>query len=229
MGERNAFRVQANRTLPGSSATSATNVQHADQGEQAPRRLGVEADLALERLCELFRALVVQAAPAHVDRLDTAGRGGADRLEIALADHEVIFDQPAKGPHRQRDLAAVRTVRVVDGEDQVRLAQRQFDLVGAAKAVHQLEGVALQQVEYRDLALVLDLAAPAHDAGRIEADADDPRGLGRAHSRPGPRRSATARAWPSRRSARASSAAAGPSARKASSGQASSVVRIRKS
>src|SRR5512145_196969 len=102
MGERSAFWVQANSTLPGRSANSATNVQDADQGEQAPRRLAVDRDLALERVGELLRALVVQPAATHVDRLDAARRGAADRLEIALADHEVVLDQPAKRPHGQR-------------------------------------------------------------------------------------------------------------------------------
>ena len=77
--------------------------------------------------------------------------------------------------------AALGAGLVVDREDQVRLAQRQRDAIGAGKAVDQLERVALQQIEHGDLALVLDLAAPAHDARGIEADVADPR-AGRARS-----------------------------------------------
>ena len=43
------------------------------------------------------------------------------------------------------------------------------------------------QVEHRDLALVLDLAAPAHDAGAVELDLDDPGGVVAAHARLGAR------------------------------------------
>jgi hypothetical protein len=63
MGERIAFMVQANRTLPGSSAmgaSSAADVQHADQGEQAARGVVVELDPAGQRVAQDLRALVVQ-------------------------------------------------------------------------------------------------------------------------------------------------------------------------
>ena len=69
---------------------------------------------------------------------------------------------------------------VVDREDQIGLAQRQGDAIRAGEAVDQLERVALQKIEHGDLALVLDLAVPAHDARGIEAD------VGRSARRPRP-------------------------------------------
>ena len=73
--------------------------------------------------------------------------------------------------------AALRAGLVVDREDQIGLAQRQRDAIGAGEAADQLERVALQKIEHGDLALVLDLAVPAHDARGIEADVDDPRAV----------------------------------------------------
>src|SRR5215468_2523594 len=76
-------------------------VQHADEREQAAGGVEVDPHLLAQPVHENARALVVQPAPAHVDRLDLARRGGAKRLVIAVADHEIILhDAPQR---RQRE------------------------------------------------------------------------------------------------------------------------------
>src|SRR5947209_11471818 len=50
----------------------ALPVQHADQREQAPRGVEVDADLFLEPLHQQFRTFVVQTTPPHIDCLDLA-------------------------------------------------------------------------------------------------------------------------------------------------------------
>src|SRR5581483_11071778 len=97
IGERTAFKVQAKRTLCGRSKGSAADVQHAEQREQAARRVVVDLDAPLELGLQQARALVVEAAPAHVDRLDARGRRALDRLVIALADLEIVPDEAAEG------------------------------------------------------------------------------------------------------------------------------------
>src|SRR4029077_15686885 len=84
---------------------SASDMQDADQREQAPRSVAVELDLAGEGLAQEIGAFVVQAAPAHVDGLDLRGRGGLDGMVVTFADLEVIFDDAPEGRQCQDYLA----------------------------------------------------------------------------------------------------------------------------
>src|SRR5882757_3651949 len=52
--------------------------------------LKIDPHLALQPLLQRARAFVVNAAAAHVDGLDLVGRRGADRLIIAVANHEIV-------------------------------------------------------------------------------------------------------------------------------------------
>src|SRR4051794_15662695 len=90
----------ADRT--GGDTRSALPVQHADEREQAACGVEVDLDLFLQPLLEQVRALVVQPAPAHVDRLDLSRRCGADRLVIAVADQEIVLHDLAEWRQRQK-------------------------------------------------------------------------------------------------------------------------------
>ena len=94
IGERIAFMPHMNSTAPGRfrashpacSVAAATITlipasEHTDQREQPPRRIEIDFDLAVEPVHQRLRALVVDAAPAHVDRLDLAraSRSGSPR------------------------------------------------------------------------------------------------------------------------------------------------------
>ena len=57
----------------------------------------VEADLTRQEFAQTFRPLVVQTAPSHVEGLDLGRAGGSDRLIVALADGEVVLDEPPEG------------------------------------------------------------------------------------------------------------------------------------
>src|SRR5215813_11073971 len=106
IGERTEFCPQANSTARGfvgaSSTRSAFPVQDANEREQAPRGLEIDRHLVLEAIHQELRAFVVQRAPAHVDRLDALGGGGADRSVIAVADHEIILHDPPQRRERQQ-------------------------------------------------------------------------------------------------------------------------------
>src|SRR5437867_68400 len=71
-------------------------VQDADQRKQAARGFEVDPHLALQPLLQRARAFVMDTAPAHVDRLDLVGRSRADRLVVAVADHEIILHNPTE-------------------------------------------------------------------------------------------------------------------------------------
>src|SRR5580693_4534963 len=99
MGERTALREQMKSTdwivRGGPAEGSATlgspfPMQCRDQREQPPRRVKIDLDLVLESFDEQSGSFVVQAAPAHVDRLDFRGRARTDRAVIAVAQHEII-------------------------------------------------------------------------------------------------------------------------------------------
>src|SRR5688572_15061854 len=64
---------------------SAPDMQHADQGKEAPGGREVGFHLTLEPLEQQLGGLVVDAATGHVDRLDLGRGGAADRLVIAVA------------------------------------------------------------------------------------------------------------------------------------------------
>ncbi len=70
------------------------------------------------------------------------------------------------------------TVLVADGEHQAIVGERQMQRVGAAVMVLEREGVALEQIEDGDLALVLDIGGVAADRSCIQRHLDEPRLLG---------------------------------------------------
>src|SRR5690625_3971846 len=94
MGERMEFSLQAKSTAAGVSAMLASDMQHAEQGEEPARRQFVEFNPVGEAFAKKRCAFIVQGAPAHVDRLDAGGTGSLDGLKVALADHEVILHDP---------------------------------------------------------------------------------------------------------------------------------------
>ena len=100
IGERTELSPQANSTACGFVLRGA--IRH--QPFQCSTQISVNSrravskstfTLRLRRVLQDARALVVQAAPAHVDRLDAVGRRGADRRVIAVADQEVVLDDAA--------------------------------------------------------------------------------------------------------------------------------------
>src|SRR5580692_9694419 len=137
IGERTEFMPQANSTARGrvtaaAIGLSALPVQHRDQGEQPPRGVEVDLDLALEPLHHDARALVVQPPAAHIERFDAIRRRGADRGVIAVADGEVVLDDLAERHQRQHVGDHRRAVGQADVEHQAVAAQAEMQRVGAA-------------------------------------------------------------------------------------------------
>lgn len=86
-------------------------IKHTDKGEKTARSIEIDFDLAGKPVHQSLRAVIVNAPPAHVDRLDLAG-GGAYRLVIAFADQEIILDDAAERRQRQdmgRDILRLRS------------------------------------------------------------------------------------------------------------------------
>src|SRR3546814_1284712 len=106
------------------SPSSALDVEHADQREQAPRGVEIDLDLAVETFDQHLRRLVVQRAARHVDGLDLLRGRRADRLIIAVADREIVADRPAKAPEAEDDRFERRPVRASDIEHQDRKSTR---------------------------------------------------------------------------------------------------------
>src|SRR5581483_3364437 len=138
IGERKAFWVQQNSTAPGSASAIvprpprlAAEVQRADQREQPTRGVEVDLDLAFQAFPQHLRTFVVQAAPAHVDRLDLRRRGGADRAVVAVADLEIILHDPAERRERQDEAVEVAIPGVADIDDQAILLDAEAQMIGA--------------------------------------------------------------------------------------------------
>src|ERR1700679_1603178 len=179
IGLRTELNVQANRTAPGSSSplgpriASTPQMQHADEGKTPPRGVEIDLDLALEPFAQKCRALVVRGAARHVERLDLRRRRGTDRLEIAVADEEVVLDHAAERGQRQHHLAVRAVVHETDVEDKTVLLHRERQLVRSAVRARRREAVGLEKVVDRDLALLLDLARAVHDRALVERDRDE--------------------------------------------------------
>src|SRR5713101_6792172 len=204
IGERIELKVQARSTLEGSRAMprSGPDMQYAEKREESARSAEIDRHALGQPLAQQLRALVVQRAPAHVDRLDARRARRADRLKVALAHQEIVLDDAAEGRERQEQRRDRR------------------------------EAVLLEQIEDGDRALVLDVGIAAHNAALVEGDLGDTLvGISHAVAQRRGRFSliATDSACASSPSARASVTAAGPIARRLSASHANSEVRFRKS
>ncbi len=73
-------------------STSASEMQDANQGEQATGCVDINFGFAFQTLLQQSRAFVVDAATGHVDGLDLAGRQLFHCVHVALEDLEVVFD-----------------------------------------------------------------------------------------------------------------------------------------
>src|SRR3954452_6235065 len=103
--------------LSGSCAL-AFPVQDGDQSEQPAGGFEIDPHLAVQALLHGARPLVVDAAAAHVDGLDLVRSRGADRLIIAVANHEIVFDDAPERRQRQKMRHHRATVLAADVEHQ---------------------------------------------------------------------------------------------------------------
>ena len=102
----------------------------------------IDHDLAVQPRLQLFGALVVKAAPAHIDRFDLAGRGSAQSLIVAVASHQIVFDHALQ--RRQADGVGAREVLAVDVEHQTIVLKRQLQPVASALGADGLDGKTLE-------------------------------------------------------------------------------------
>src|SRR5262245_38287317 len=221
IGERTEFCPQANSTARGFGSGSLTlsplPVQDGDEREQPPRGLEIDRNLVLEPLHQQLRALVMQGAAAHVERLDALGRCGADRRVIAVADQEIVLHDPAQRRQRQMMRNDQRVVRAPDVEHQAVSRNAQMQLEGPAWTALRHKRILLQKVVDRDRTFMLDVGTGAADRILVQRHRHQPVGfsaegsVGGRHR--GLKRIATERACASSPSASPSVIAAGPSAR----------------
>src|SRR5260370_1084037 len=176
-------RADAEASTRGGPVTqSPPQMQHANQGKEAPCCVEIDLDLVGEPLDQQRGPLVVQGPPADVDRLDLRQARTADRFVIAVADHKIIFDDAAKRRQRQSD-RFVRAVRYrADFDVQPVLLDRQMQMVGPVAAGSRRKTVLFEEVENRDRPLVLDVRAAADDRMLVQTNAGDSRCVLLAHS-----------------------------------------------
>src|SRR5271166_1149397 len=128
------------------ATASSPQMQHANQREEAPCRVVVDRSLVGEPLHQQGRPLIVQRSPSDVDRLDLRQARRANRLVIALADHEVVADDTAKRGERQ-DHSLSRSVRRRSNLDaQSVLFDRQAEMKRAIEPGGGRKTVLLEQI-----------------------------------------------------------------------------------
>jgi hypothetical protein len=110
-----------------------------------------------------------QGATPHVQGLDLLGRGAADRLIVALADHEIVLDE---GPERaERQHVASLIARTFDIQNKPVLGQAHLQVIGSAVRPLRCETIGLQEIEDRDLALLLLVARSRGERSVVDLDA----------------------------------------------------------
>ena len=166
-------------------------------------------DPPVERLAQEVGALVVQAAPGHVDGLDPRRRGALDRLEIAVADHEIVLDHPPERPHGQHDLGgSADPVGPLTSNTRLLSRKDSTNAIGAVEAVDEPEVLPSSRSKMATLRSCSTSGSSARcSSGRARGRRS---GAPSSLKRRCPSRRSTARACASSPSARASVAAAGP-------------------
>ena len=130
--------------------------------------------LRLSRSMQDARAFVVQAAPAHVDRLDLVGRRGADRRVIAVADHEVVLHDALNGVSESRcAITGLPSSRRMSNTSRLSV-DAEMQRVRPAVVADRRERIVLEQIVDRDRALVLDVGTGAADRSLVERHRDEP-------------------------------------------------------
>ena len=114
----------------------------------------------------------MNAAAAHIDSFDLVGRGGADRLIVAVADHEVVLHDAAERRQRQKMHHAGRAVLPLDVEHQAIAGDADMQGIRTAEVALRHEQVLLDQIVDRDRALMLDVRPRPPDRFLIERHRD---------------------------------------------------------
>lgn len=153
----------------------APEMQHADEGEEAAGGGVIHLGLAVEPFLEDACALVVDAAAGHVDGLDLGWGQAFDRVEIALADLDVILHHLAERGEREVELGLRLGRRAADREDKALVADCQIEVKRpgcdiASLARGQGKAVLFEQIENRNAALLLDLRRGRREICVIERD-----------------------------------------------------------
>ncbi len=140
-------------------------MERAKQREKPARRRRVHADFSVEAFREKLTPLVVQRATAHIKGLDPAWRRGFNSVEIVLADHEIVLHHSAERGHReQKGRARLRSLLDTShGKCEPLLNRGNGKPVRSLRSLGELKKIALQQVKYRDLALVIDFGRTSPD------------------------------------------------------------------
>ncbi len=117
----------------GEVGSSDSLMQDADEGEEAARGFVVDVGFVLETGLKEAGALVVQAAAAHVDRLDALGAALLDGEHVAVDEELVVLDDAAERAEGEDDRRQWRVGFVTDIEDETAFLDREVKDVGAGR------------------------------------------------------------------------------------------------
>lgn len=160
--------------IAGRLRPSASQMQRIDERKQAARGFMIEGNLALKAFFEQVRAVIMNAATAHIDGFDLSGRGVFQSLIIAFADHGIVTHDRLERGQRQHEL--MRIVRARHFENKAVFFERQTQRKSLIRRAFGQKFVAFDEVENGDLALMLDLIGGAGEALFVDVDADQGHG-----------------------------------------------------
>lgn len=165
--EHDVIRIQATGFR---HHTLALPVQHADQSEQSARGIEIDHDLPLEPFHQNSRTVIVNSAPAHIDRLDLVRGRSANRLIVTVADHVVVLHDPSERREREQVCDYGRVVFEPNIENQTIAVDAQVERVRSIVVPDWRKRVLLEKVVDCDLTLVLDVRIGSTDRFLIEDD-----------------------------------------------------------
>src|SRR6266567_545375 len=131
------------------------------QREDAPRRVEIHLDLAVEAVAQEVRAVVVQPAPSHVDGLDPCRRRLANGGVIGLAELMVVLQHAAKRREREEYAPVFALIMQPHIQDQTVIRGGENEMIGPARRTFRLEMILFQDVVDGDVFFLLDLGRMA--------------------------------------------------------------------
>ncbi len=121
----------------------------------------IDCNLALEALGQRAATIIVQTATAHIDRLDSGGRCRLYGLVVAIANDEVIADDPLERREREHVGHNLFAVLVVDIENEAIIQGAKYEFVRAAVMVLENKRILVDQIVDCHLAFVVNVGVGA--------------------------------------------------------------------
>ena len=117
----------------------------------------IDCNLALEAIGQRAAAVIVQTSTAHIDRLDSGGRCRLDGFVVAIANDEVVADDPLEWRERKHVGHNLFAALIVDIENQAIIQGAKHKFIWAAAMVFEDKRILVDEIVDCHLAFVVNV------------------------------------------------------------------------